>query len=151
MTARWEFYALGNPATMPGYYEKEETIMVSLKKVASSLAATVAVGSGTLIVAAPAADAAVFNCPTSTVCVYEHTGLWGNQQNISGYAAYTDLNGHLHDKASSWINANVRTSMAIGEWRSGRQHIGQVLPPGWYEDNLHNVNFGDKADFVKQT
>ncbi|WP_272878616.1 peptidase inhibitor family I36 protein [Rothia nasisuis] len=106
---------------------------------------------GLLTATAPASQAAVFHCPTSTVCVHANIGFGGSRQDISGFAAYTDLNGQLHDKASSWVNANRWVSMGIGEWRNGKQFIGQVLPAGWYENNLHtNANFGDKADFVKQ-
>ncbi|ORC24362.1 hypothetical protein A7979_10235 [Rothia nasimurium] len=83
--------------------------------------------------------------------MHANIGFGGSRQDISGFAAYTDLNGQLHDKASSWVNANRWVSMGIGEWRNGKQFIGQVLPAGWYENNLHtNANFGDKADFVKQ-
>lgn len=89
-------------------------------------------------------------CPSKNVCVYQDSYRRGTPQIISGFDNYTNLNGDLHDRASSWTNANDFTSEAIGEWRNGAEYIGQVLPPGWYEDDLRSVNFNDKADFVKR-
>lgn len=89
-------------------------------------------------------------CPSKNVCVYQDSYRRGTVQIISGFNNYTNLNGYLHDKASSWTNANDITPEAIGEWRKGAEYIGQVLPAGWYEDDLRSVNFNDKADFVKR-
>ncbi len=122
--------------------------LISMKLLAGSLVACGLASS--LVIGAPPASATVLGCPTSNVCVYEHARRGGSSQVINGYNGYTDLSRALHDRASSWTNANVRASEGIGEWRRGRQFIGQTLPPGWYEDNLKSIRFNDMADFVKQ-
>lgn len=125
--------------------------MSSRKTTLGGLVAVAGLSLGLLTAAAPASQAAVFHCPTSTVCVHSDNYFGGARQDISGFAPYTDLNGHLHDKASSWVNANRWTAMGIGEWRSGKKFIGQILPAGWYENNLgRNAGFDNKADFVTQ-
>lgn len=65
------------------------------------LVAVASLSLGLLTVTSPATQAAVFHCPTSTICVHADNNFRGARQDISGFAAYTDLNGHLHDKASS--------------------------------------------------
>ncbi|MFF2243309.1 peptidase inhibitor family I36 protein [Arthrobacter sp. NPDC058130] len=94
------------------------------------------------------AQASVFGCATSTVCVYTGTNESGAHQDISGFAGYVDLNSTIHDHANSWINANNTRKMLIGEWRSGSYYVGQVLNAGWYEPNLGSVGFANAADFV---
>lgn len=89
-------------------------------------------------------------CPSKNICVYEHSHRQGTSQIISGFNHYTNLNSQLHDRASSWTNANDHTNIAIGEWSRGKEIIGQILPPGWYEDNLKSVGFNDRADWVKR-
>lgn len=124
-----------------------------MRKIVSQCVTGALVGCGLascMVAVAPSASATVLGCPTSNVCVYQHARRGGSSQVINGYNGYTDLAPALHDRASSWTNANLRASEGIGEWRRGRQFIGQVLPPGWYEDNLKSVNFNDVADFVKQ-
>lgn len=134
------------------FKRKDEGICLHTNLPGGGLVAVASLSLGLLTVTSPAAQAAVFHCPTSTICVHADNNFGGARQDISGFAAYTDLNGHLHDKASSWINANRYVSMGIGEWRRGSgEFIAQTLPPGWYEDNLgRNANFDNKADFVKQ-
>ncbi|MCH6471303.1 hypothetical protein [Sinomonas terrae] len=102
---------------------------------------------GAAFAAAPA-HADIYGCSTSTVCIYEHTYRGGAKQSVSGYASYTDLNGSLHDRASSWTNACRSQGFAIGEWRNGRPYNGQLLPAGWYEDDLRTAGFNDMADYV---
>lgn len=106
--------------------------------------------SASLAGGSPADAATTMGCPGKHVCVYQDSHRQGTAQIISGFNKYTNLNRDLHDKASSWTNANDITPEAIGEWRNGQEYIGQVLPPGWYEDNLQTVNFNDKADFVRR-
>lgn len=105
---------------------------------------------GGLVATSGPAEARVFGCPTHYECVYQHSGLRGESQVISGYVPYADLDSRLHDRVSSWANANRNTYIGIGEWRFGKQYIAQTLPPEWYEASLRSVNFNDKADFVMQ-
>ena len=98
------------------------------------------------------------NCSFRHVCVWEHSNFRGVRQEISGFADYTDLNGSLHDRASSWTNANESTREYIGEWRNtryGRKAVALAyLDPGWSGTNLqHDVHYdrtdsNDQADFV---
>lgn len=97
------------------------------------------------------ANAGIYECPTSTVCLF--TGNWftGLRQDISGFSKYADLNASQHDNTTSWVNANKWASMGIGEWRNGRQFIAQVLPPGWVEEDLRygvKPSFNNMADFI---
>ncbi len=123
---------------------------MSSHKLGKLLLATT-LGIGATIATVPASQASVYGCPTSTVCVHSDIRFTGAEQRISGYSWYTDLYSSLHDRASSWINANRYSTEAIGEWRGGHKYIAQVLPAGWYEDNLgKNAGFDNKADFIQR-
>lgn len=129
---------------------KEEGSCLHLNSPGGGLATVAGLSLGLLSVATPASQAAVYHCPTSHVCVHSDNYFRGAQQTINGHSHYTNLNGQLHDKASSWINANRYAYMQIGEWHNSRMVIGQTLPPGWYENNLgRNASFNDRADWVK--
>lgn len=105
-------------------------------------------------IAAVPAQASVLSCPTSNVCVYaEANFLTGGSyawQKTSGFSAYADLAPGIHDRASSWINANNSQHMGIGEWVNGGQFIAQRLNAGWKDNNLSDIGFNDRADFVLQ-
>jgi hypothetical protein len=116
----------------------------------AGLAAISALGGVALGGVAPA-QADVFYCATSTVCVYQNEYMAWVSQGLSGYAGYSDLNAQLHDQASSWINACNTQAFVIGEWRNGSRYTGEYLPAGWYEDRLGpNAGFDNMADYVAQ-
>ena len=95
----------------------------------------------------------VHDCPERHVCVWTDIDFHGTRQAISGYADYTDLNGHLHDRASSWVNANYSTIEWLGEWHRGKPFGGSYLKPrhkgtDLRDDITHGRHFNDRADFV---
>ena len=100
----------------------------------------------------------VIDCEFRHVCVWEHSHFRGAKQQVSGFAAYTDLNGYLHDRASSWGNANELTTEYLGEWQYdwfGRKLVAlSYLEPNTSGNNLQDdirpngQNSNDKADFV---
>jgi hypothetical protein len=94
------------------------------------------------------AQATIGQCQTSTVCVYKDAQWLNTSQVISGFTSYADLNGYLHDQASSWINANNSTAEVIGEYRSGQPYYAETLSAGWTDNNLSDIGFNDMADFV---
>ena len=135
-------------------YDLKERRQMSLATVSkgAALAATTALGIGLLLgPGADSANAGVYGCPTSTVCLF--TGNWftGERQDISGYSQYANVNSAQHDNTTSWINANRWATMGIGEWRNGSRFIAQKLPPGWYESDLRygvKPSFNNMADFI---
>lgn len=112
-----------------------------------------AIGGLTLLtgttVATPA-QADIYGCRTSHNCVYEHKDFRGQSQVVSGYNQYTEIEPRLHDRVTSWINANRHQPMVLGDWGPGRQTktVTQHLPPGWVYRHLGDIGFNDKADFV---
>ena len=68
-----------------------------------ALTAVAGLSVGLLTATAPASQAAIMGCPTSTVCLY--TGNWftGETQHISGYSKYANLNSAQHDNTTSWL------------------------------------------------
>ncbi|MFW0178459.1 peptidase inhibitor family I36 protein [Rothia sp. P7208] len=119
------------------------------KKTLAASGVAVALGTGSLV-SLPAANASVYACPTSNVCVYEHEWFHGASQTISGYATYTDLVGGLHDRVTSWINANRYATEYLGDRSWWGQEETRYLPAGWYEHNLSNSGFNDRADYVRR-
>ncbi|MDJ0459819.1 hypothetical protein PUN71_021660 [Arthrobacter sp. NQ7] len=114
----------------------------------AGMAALTAVAGVALGGALPA-HADIYQCPTSTVCVYQNEYYGGVGQTISGFASYTDVNSQEHDQVSSWINACINQPFVIGEWRYGSRYTGEYLAPGWVEDRLGpNAGFNDMADYV---
>lgn len=121
---------------------------MKMKHVGTAGLAAIAALGGVALGGVPA-QASIYNCATSAVCVYQGEYYAPLSQSLSGFTSYSDLNSNLHDQASSWINACNSQTFGIGEWRSGQRFIGQILPAGWVEDRLGpNANFNDKADFV---
>ena len=100
----------------------------------------------------------VIDCEFRHVCVWEHEEFQGVKQQISGFSPYTDLNGALHDRASSWTNANGVTTECLGDWRSSwysRKAVAlSYLKAGWsgtnLQDDIHydGTDSNDQADFV---
>ena len=111
---------------------------MSLKKVLAS-AAVLAASAGSIVAVAPAAQATdypgVWNCPASHVC-------------ISGYYSYANVSEYMHDRGSSWMNANYYRSEWLGDWSHGRMIHGSHLPPQYRGTNLVHDNFNDRVDFV---
>ena len=97
--------------------------------------------------AAPA-QAGVYNCPTSIVCVYEYKARGGLYSNESGFSPYSNLLHNLVDNGESWINACNSQHFVIGDWVNGKAVNGQHLPPGWWETDLATVSFANRADYV---
>lgn len=121
---------------------------MKMKHVGTAGLAAVAALAGVALGGVPA-QAAIYGCATSTVCVYQGEYFAPQSQSLSGFTSYSDLNSNLHDQASSWINACNSQGFVIGEWRNGQRYNGQYLPAGWVEDRLGpNANFNDKADYV---
>ena len=93
------------------------------------------------------------HCPFRHTCIWSDSVFRGDLQITSGFSHYTDLNGGLHDRASSWVNANEYTTMWLGEWVNGRHdwnHLvwGSAVWAGYKETNLIHSGFNDRADFV---
>jgi hypothetical protein len=128
---------------------------MKMKHVGTAGLAAVAALAGVALGGVPA-QASIYGCSTSTVCVYSNEyynqNQAGDSQWASGFTSYTDLNSRLHDQASSWINACNSQAFVIGEWRNGSRFNGEYLPAGWVEDRLGpNANFNDMADYVAQS
>lgn len=124
---------------------------MKMKHVGTAGMAAIAALGGVALGGVVPAQASVYGCSTSTVCVYQNEYYGGAAQSASGFTGYTDLNSQLHDQASSWINACNSQGFVIGEWRNGSMYNGEYLPAGWVEDRLGpNANFNDMADYVAQ-
>ncbi|WP_284512883.1 peptidase inhibitor family I36 protein [uncultured Rothia sp.] len=125
--------------------------MMSLKKVLAS-AAVLAASAGSIVAVAPAAQATdypgVWNCPASHVCIWEHSDFRGVKDTISGYHSYANVSAYMHDRGSSWMNANYYRNEWLGEWSHGRKLLGSYLPPQYRGTNLVHDNFNDRVDFV---
>ncbi|WP_160311331.1 MULTISPECIES: peptidase inhibitor family I36 protein [Rothia] len=125
--------------------------MMSLKKVLAS-AAVLAASAGSIVAVAPAAQATdypgVWNCPASHVCIWEHSDFRGVKDTISGYYSYANVSEYMHDRGSSWMNANYYRSEWLGDWSHGRMIHGSHLPPQYRGTNLVHDNFNDRVDFV---
>ena len=125
--------------------------MMSLKKVLAS-AAVLAASAGSIVAVAPAAQATdypgVWNCPASHVCIWEHSDFRGVKDTISGYYSYANVSEYMHDRGSSWMNANYYRSEWLGDWSHGRMIYGSHLPPQYRGTNLVHDNFNDRVDFV---
>lgn len=124
---------------------------MSLKKVLAS-AAVLAASAGSIVAVAPAAQATdypdVWNCPASHVCIWEHSDFRGVKDTISGYHSYANVSAYMHDRGSSWMNANYYRNEWLGEWSHGRKLLGSYLPPQYRGTNLVHDNFNDRVDFV---
>ena len=105
---------------------------MSLKKVLAS-AAVLAASAGSIVAVAPVAQATdypgVWNCPASHVCIWEHSDFRGVKDTISGYHSYANVSAYMHDRGSSWMNANYYRNEWLGEWSHGRKLLGSYLPP----------------------
>jgi hypothetical protein len=125
--------------------------MMSLKKVLAS-AAVLAASAGSIVAAAPAAQATdypgVWNCPESHVCIWEHSDFRGVKDTISGYHSYANVSAYIHDRGSSWMNANKYRGEWLGEWSGIRKVYGSHLPPQYRGTDLTHDNFNDRVDFV---
>ena len=124
---------------------------MSLKKVLAS-AAVLAASAGSIVAVAPAAQATdypgVWNCPASHVCIWEHSDFHGVKDTISGYYSYANVSEYMHDRGSSWMNANHYRTEWLGDWVNGRKTYGSTLPPQYRGTNLSHDNFNDRVDFV---
>lgn len=124
---------------------------MSLKKVLAS-AAVLAASAGSIVATAPVAQATdyygVWNCPESHVCIWEHSDFRGVKDTISGYQSYANVSAYMHDRGSSWMNANYYRNEWLGEWSHGRKLLGSYLPPQYRGTNLVHDNFNDRVDFV---
>ena len=124
---------------------------MSLKKVLAS-AAVLAASAGSIVGTAPVAQATdyygVWNCPESHVCIWEHSDFRGVKDTISGYQSYANVSEYMHDRGSSWMNANKYRGEWLGEWSNGRMVPGSHLHPQFRGTNLVHDNFNDRVDFV---
>lgn len=124
---------------------------MSLKKVLAS-AAVLAASAGSIVATAPVAQATdyygVWNCPESHVCIWEHSDFRGVKDIISGYQSYANVSEYMHDRGSSWMNANKYRGEWLGEWSNGRMVPGSHLHPQFRGTNLVHDNFNDRVDFV---
>ena len=122
-----------------------------LKKVLAS-AAVLAASAGSIVATAPVAQATdyygVWNCPESHVCIWEHSDFRGVKDTISGYQSYANVSEYMHDRGSSWMNANKYRGEWLGEWSNGRMVPGSHLHPQFRGTNLVHDNFNDRVDFV---
>lgn len=101
-----------------------------------------------MLVAAPA-HAASYSCATSHVCLWVHKNYEGSRQQVSGFADYTDLNGHLHDKASSWGSSNRSQQMCVIDWVNGARRTIAVVTAGNRTPEVPGT-INDRADAVIQ-
>ena len=124
---------------------------MSLKKVLAS-AAVLAASAGSIVAVAAASEATDYpggwNCPASHVCIWEHSDFRGVKDTISGYHSYANVSAYMHDRGSSWMNANYYRNEWLGEWSHGRKLLGSYLPPQYRGTNLVHDNFNDRVDFV---
>ena len=124
---------------------------MSLKKVLAS-AAVLAASAGGIVATAPAAQATdhygVWGCPANHVCIWEHSDFRGFKEIISGYRSYANVSEYMHDRGSSWMNANKYRGEWLGEWSNGRMVPGSHLHPQFRGTNLVHDNFNDRVDFV---
>jgi hypothetical protein len=124
---------------------REERAIV-LRKIVAAVAAGIA--AGTVAVAAPA-QAANYNCDVSHVCFWTDADYNGQRQQISGFADYTDLNGTLHDRASSWGSSTRTQRLCVIDWVNGRATTLTTLYPGNRTSWVGSAA-NDRADAVRQ-